>query len=309
MTWVKYAYFIFLLFIFPVNGWSGEVQNRPDGGTIAKQVTGTELKATPDVFEKKESVSGKSQPRQMTNDLGMVFQFIPPGSFLMGSPANELQRHRNESQHRVTFSKGFYMQATEVTQKQWKAVMGDNPSQFKECGEDCPVEMVSWNEIQVFLEKLNNLEKSNRYRLPTEAEWEYAARAGTTTPFSFGDCLKTDQASYNGTIPTTGCPKGKSNKSTRPVASFPPNAWGLYDMHGNVWEWCQDWYGKYPPNSVVDPTGPKEGTDRINRGGGWSSRAGSCRSASRYYNYPDYWENGVGFRLVYDPPKDESGSR
>ena len=178
---------------------------------------------------------------------------------------------------------------------------GRQSLQFKECGDDCPVDRVSWNEVQIFIDKLNQMQKTTHYRLPTEAEWEYACRSGMETPFSSGKCLKTDQANYNGQTPTLECPKGKYRGSTLPVASFPPNAWGLYDMHGNVWEWCQDWYGKYPSKPAVDPTGPSTGTDHINRGGGWGSQAKNCRAANRYWNYPDYWDESVGFRLVYDP--------
>lgn len=137
----------------------------------------------------------------------MHFVFIPPETFLMGSPSSEPKRNPNEIQHLVTLTKRFYMQTTEVTQNQWKQVMGSNPSHFKECGGKCPVERVSWNEVQVFIKKLNKLENTDGYRLPTEAEWEYACRSGTETPFSFGTCLKANQANFNGDAPLPGCPK------------------------------------------------------------------------------------------------------
>ena len=186
---------------------------------------------------------------------------------MRGSPENEPDRSRNETQYKIKISKPFYMQTTEVTQGQWKKVMGNNPSGFKDCGDDCPVEQVSWNDAQEFIKKLNQMEGTNKYRLPTEAEWEYAARAGTTTPFYTGNCLSTDQANYNGNYPLTGCPKGQFREKTMRVGSFEPNAWGLYDMYGNVWEWCQDWFDDYtwrePP---VGPFRPFIGHGQSNAG-------------------------------------------
>ena len=144
-----------------------------------------------------------------------------------------------------------------VTQEQWQAVMGNNPSHFK--GEkNLPVEKVSWDDCQEFIKKLREKDKKP-YRLPTEAEWEYACRAGTTTPFHFGETISTDQANYNGNFTYGNGKKGVYRKKTTPVGSFPANAWGLHDMHGNVWQWCQDWYGDYPQKDVVDPQGPEKG--------------------------------------------------
>ena len=244
-----------------------------------------------------ESQMGK----KISNDLGMEFVYIAPATFIMGSPSDEPDRDSDERQHRVTLTKGFYMQTTEVTQGQWKAVMGDNPSGFKKCGDNCPVEYVSWDEVQDFIQKLNQKEGGNMYRLPSEAEWEYASRAGTETPFAFGQCLSIDQANYNGNFPLSGCPKGENRKRTLPVASFSPNAWGLYDMHGNVAEWCQDWLGDYPSGNVTDPTGPSSGNDRVRRGGGWSIPAPYCRSADRAGNMPHKYFSFMGFRLVRNP--------
>ena len=237
--------------------------------------------------------------KALTNSLGMKFVYIPPGEFMMGSPESEPGRDDNEKQHKVTLTKGFHMQTTEVTQGQWKAVMGSNPSDFKDCGNDCPVENVSWDDVREFIRKLNRKEGTDRYRLPTEAEWEYACRAGTTTPFSFGRCLSTDQANYNGRYPLENCPKGEYREKTLPVASFAPNAWGLHDMHGNVWEWCQDWYGEdYPSGAVTDPGGPSTGSVRVLRGGSWFNDAGSCRAAIRGRDTPDVRGRNLGFRLV-----------
>ena len=239
--------------------------------------------------------------KEFTNSIGMKFVLIPAGTFTMGSPSTEPNRWSYETQHQVTISKPYYMQTTVVTQGQWKAVMGSNPSNFTSCGDDCPVEQVSWYDVQEFIRKLNQQEGTDKYRLPTEAQWEYAARAGTTTPFNTGNCLSTDQANYNGSRPLSGCPKGENRRKTVRVGSFSPNAWGLYDMHGNVWQWCQDWYGDYTSDSVTDPEGPSSGRYRIFRGGGWDrGGARGCRSASRGFLVvpPDRTCPAVGFRLV-----------
>ncbi len=229
---------------------------------------------------KPEETEEDNTEDKISNSLGMKFVYIAPGSFMMGSPGDEPSREDDEKQHKVTLTKGFYVQTTEVTQGQWKKIMGNNPSYFKECGDDCPVEQVSWDDAQEFIKKLNKKE-GKAYRLPTEAEWEYAARAGTTTPFAFGSCLSTDQANYDGNYPLEGCTKGKYREKTVTVASFASNSWGLYDMHGNVWEWCSDWYGEYPTGAVTDPAGPGRGSYRVLRGGGWLNLACYCRSAGR----------------------------
>ncbi len=236
--------------------------------------------------------------RTFTNGLGMKFVYIAPGTFLMGSPLDELYRYEDENLHPVTLTQGFLMQTTEVTQRQWRSVMGANPSKFKDCGSDCPVEMVSWNDVQVFIRKLNAQNKDTQYRLPTEAEWEYACRSGTRSPFFFGEELSSDQANYNGNLPLPGSQRGLNRNTTVPVGSFPPNDFGLYDMHGNVFEWCQDFYGQYPIGSITDPAGPKTGMSRVCRGGGLSSYARRCRSANRTKHLPDYWNFYIGFRLV-----------
>jgi len=242
-----------------------------------------------------DHASGKT----FTNSLGMKFVRIPAGSFMMGSPSSESDRDNDETQHRVTLTKPFYLQTTEVTQGQWRAVMGSNPSSFISCGDNCPVEKVSWNDCQEFLRKLNKKEETNKYRLPTEAEWEYACRAGTTTPFNTGNCLSANEANYDGNYPYMGCSRGQYRKKTVSVASFSPNTWGLYDMHGNVWEWCSDWYGDYPSNAVTDPDGPYSGTGRVLRGGGWVSYARPCRSANRGLRTPDYRLYYYGFRVAW----------
>jgi len=232
--------------------------------------------------------SGRTAPsgKTFTNSTGMTFVQIPAGTFMMGSPSSEPNRASDETQHRVTLTKPFYMQTTEVTQGQWKAVMGNNPSHFNSCGDSCPVEQVSWNDCQEFIRKLNQREGNGAYRLPTEAEWEYACRAGTTGP-------------YYTDLDRAGWYSGNSNNRTHPVAQKTPNAWGLYDMHGNVYEWCQDWFGDYPGGSVTDPKGSSSGGSRVIRGGSWRLYARNCRSAYRCYNTPDVRNNNNGFRVAW----------
>jgi len=245
----------------------------------------------------------KAHPDRKTfiNSVGMRFIYILPGTFTMGSPANERGANDDEKQHQVTISTPFYLQATEVTQGQWKKVMGDNPSYFKSCGEDCPVESVSWNNVHEFIKRLNLIERSDNYRLPTEAEWEYACRAGTTTRFYTGNCLSTDEANYQGNFPFFGCPYGKYKLKTVKIGGFPPNPWGLYDMHGNVWEWCQDFKGEYPSGNVKDPKGLLLGSSRVVRGGSWGRGALACRAAKRNSSPPMGHSNRIGFRLVKTP--------
>ena len=197
----------------------------------------------------------------------------------------------DETPHEVTLTQSFQMGIHEVTQEQYEQVMGNNPSEFK--GANNPVDSVSWEEALEFCRKLSELpaEKSagRVYRLPTEAEWEYACRAGTTTKYSFGD-----DDSKLGDYAWIG---GNSGRTTHPVGSKKPNAWGLYDMQGNVWEWCQDRYGYYPGQAVTNPSGPTSGSVRVNRGGSWYGTAGFCRSAHRYWYKPSFRYDSFGFRV------------
>jgi len=231
---------------------------------------------------------GNTAMNAKTNSIGMKFVYIPPGTFMMGSPPDEKYRDNDERQHRVTLTKGFYLQTTEVTQRQWKTVMGNNPSQFT--GDNLPVESISWEDCQEFIRRLNQKEGMDKYRLPTEAEWEYACRAGSRSTFSFGD----DPAQL-GEYAWFGL---TSKRTTHPVGQKKPNAWGLYDMHGNVWEWCQDWYGEYSSGDVVDPEGPPTDTYRVNRGGCWFVLTSYCRSANRYYYSPRSTSRHLGFRVA-----------
>jgi uncharacterized protein (TIGR02996 family) len=233
--------------------------------------------------------------RELGGGVAMVFAGLPPGKFLMGSPANE-RRASTELRHRVTLSRGFCMGVTPVTQRQWQALMESNPSRFQ--GADRPVEQVSWQDCQEFCRKLAN-QDGHRYGLPTEAEWEYACRAGTTTPFCWGETLSTTQANYDGNFPYDQCSKGVWREESTVVGSFPPNAWGLFDLHGNVSEWCQDWYGEdyYRSANNKDPEGPANGPGRVLRGGSWHHPAWSCRAATRNWLEPASRHYGMGFRV------------
>ena len=246
---------------------------------------------------KKLSIPGTKAGERKTvtvNGVEFVFRWCPAGTFMMGSPKSEEGHADREKQHKVTLTKGFWMMETQVTQKQWKAVMGNNPSNFK--GDDLPVEMVSWNDCQEFCKKCVSL--GLLVQLPTEAQWEYACRAGSTTAYFWGNALNGDKANCDGNYPCGTTTKGTYLKKTTPVGGYAANPWGLYDMHGNVWEWCQDWYGDYPSGSVTDPTGPSTGSLRVFRGGSWYGYARGCRSAGRGNSVPDYRSNGLGFRCA-----------
>ncbi len=228
----------------------------------------------------------------------------------MGSPENEAEiiekydnaiqlnvRYENETQHIVTLTQGFWLADSACTQALWQAAMGSNPAYFQDLP-DHPVEQVSWNDVQQFIQAINTQFPDLQARLPTEAEWEYACRAGTTTPFSFGDNITPEQVNYDGNFPYAGAEKGKYREKTVPVKSLPPNAWGLYEMHGNVWEWCADWYGDYPVDAVTDPSGRVTGYNRVLRGGAWIGDARRARSASRIWVGPGIRYFYIGFRLA-----------
>ncbi len=222
----------------------------------------------------------------MVNNIGMSFVLLPAGSVVMGSPADEPGRNTDEMQERVIISRAFYLQTTEVTQGQWQRVMGTNPSHFRACGEDCPVEQITWHDAQAFIGKLNALEGTNRYRLPTEGEWEYAARAGTVTAYYWGNRPDCSRANYGNSLWGSEC-KGANPGKTLKVGSFRSNPWGLYDMAGNVWEWVDNWYGPYNSRQTVHPAGSRSGVFRIQRGGAWDSDAAACRTALRVKALPD----------------------
>ncbi len=216
----------------------------------------------------------------------MQLKVIPAGTFTMGE---------GDDAHQVTLTKPFRIGVHEVTQEQYERVMGSNPSHFKD--PQNPVERVSWVDAVKFCEKLSASPEEKAagrvYRLPSEAEWEYACRAGTTTTYSFGndEGALGDYAWYN----------ASSTNKTHLVGEKRENPWGLYDMHGNVWEWCQDWYGNYRMGAVTDPTGPNSGSARVDRGGSWNDLAENCRSASRSHASPSYRNLYIGFRVVCVP--------
>jgi len=242
------------------------------------------------------TTTSSPSPSTYTNSLGMYFFLIPAGTFTMGSPSDEPGRYSDEGpQHQVTLTQPFYMQTTEVTQAQWEAVMGSNPSYFTGCA-SCPVEYVSWNDVQIFITEMNKRGEGT-YSLPTEAQWEYAARAGSSTAFYNGG-ISVTVSGYDPNLDAIGWYNYNSGGRHQLVAHKAPNSWGLYDMSGNVYEWCQDWYGAYPSGAVTDPTGPSTGSCRVFRGGSWFSNAGYCRSAARYLNTPDIRNYIMGFRLV-----------
>ena len=241
--------------------------------------------------------------KQFTLDLGdnvsMKLVLIPDGKFMMGSPDGEKDRQSDEGpQREVTISKPFYMGIREVTQRQYELVMGKNPSRFQ--GARNPVEHVSWNEAVDFCEKLSR--KTGRtVHLPTEAQWEYACRSGTTTPFHTGRTISTDEANYDGDYVYGNGRKGTFRRTAVAVGSFKPNGFGLYDMHGNVWEWCSDWYAdSYEKANNQDPTGPTSGKYRVLRGGYWHEGPICCRSANRFALSADCRGSFYGFRVSVD---------
>jgi formylglycine-generating enzyme required for sulfatase activity len=256
-----------------------------------------------DFIDRGETESGEPRPGDLTtialgDGLDMRFAWIPPGAFWMGSPAVEVERFDNETPHRVTLTKGYWLGIHPVTQAQWQAVMGNNPSRFK--GANLPVERVSWEDCQKFVGELGQ-RTGRRFRLPTEAEWERACRAGTNTPFYFGQTISTDQVNYDGNYTYGRGKKGVYRKKTTPPGRFPPTAWGVCDMHGNVWEWCQDWYGGYPLDAVKDPQGGLTGEARVLRGGSWYIVPRGCRSAFRRGERPTRRLSTIGCRVVLCP--------
>jgi len=292
-----------------------------------------------------------------TNSIGMTFNLLPAGTFTMGSPDGsgsepaELGRYSNEVQHQVTLSQSFYMQTTEVTNKQWNTIIFDTglgaKSSTSHTGDNYPVETVNWFEAAYFANRLSVVEglapcytligcdanvpgadmectsvdiseTCTGYHLPTEAQWEYAARATTTTGYAnpvYFDSTNTETGSgFNTNLHAMGWYRynnAMENSSsvtayesgTKPVAAKQPNRWGLYDMHGNVWEWCRDWWdgSAYLPDPVTDPTGDATGSDRVFRGGSWGDDARSARSAGRYWFTPGFRSYGLGFRLALPP--------
>lgn len=250
----------------------------------------------------KTANKGLSKPKpNLVLDLGsgttMEMVLVKSGTFHMGSPDAERDRDEHEVRHQVTITKPFYMGKYEVTQAQYEAVMTAelNSSKFRAARN--PVDGVSWQDAQEFCRLLSTRLKRT-VRLPTEAEWEYACRAGTETPFHFGDLITSDLANFDGDTRYGDGPKSEDRGKTIPVGSFQPNAWGLYDMHGNVWEFCVDWYGPIKKRPATDPEGPRAGERRVQRGGSWDSKAKHCRSAHRDHDNPGDRSSKYGFRVV-----------
>ncbi|MDU9048740.1 MAG: formylglycine-generating enzyme family protein [Candidatus Electrothrix sp. Rat3] len=225
------------------------------------------------------------------------FRWVQPGRFMMGSPDNEPKRWEKEGpQHEVILTESYWLADTACPQALWKAVTGNNPSRFK--GAERPVERVSWEDVQKFMVQLNKENPGLELDLPSEAQWEYACRAGTSTPFSFGADITPEHVNYDGNFPYADGEKGEYREETVDVKDLPCNDWGLYQMHGNVWEWCRDWFGDYSDEIAIDPAGPSEGRDRVCRGGSWFLIARYCRSAYRSWFEPGYRINWFGFRLA-----------
>lgn len=263
----------------------------------------------PDETKPKTTVS------TLVNSIGMSFVLIPAGQFTMGCPSSEKGSTFHERpEHRVKITRDFYLGKYEVTQSEYEKVTGKNPSAFRTVpGEDLsrfPVDSISWEDAVLFARKLSALEEENQakreYRLPTEAEWEYACRAGTTGPFSFGAALSSLDANFDGQHPYGGAPRGNYLRRPTVVGSYKPNAFGLHDMHGNVYEWCSDWFAEnfYADTPFEDPLGPEDGPIirggrfRIIRGGSWDTIATLCRSGERFYDHAIHRYHDYGFRLV-----------
>jgi formylglycine-generating enzyme required for sulfatase activity len=264
-----------------------------------------------------ETVRAQDGEKVITNSIGMKLTLIPAGKFLMGSSAGEEERDAEEMQHEVEITKPFYMGVYEVTQGQYEKIKEKNTAFFRQ-GQDFPMDQVRWPDAVDFCRKLSALpaeKKASRvYRLPTEAEWEYACRAGTKTVFHFGDALSSKEANFKGSFPYGDAAKGIFLQKTTKVGSYGPNAWGLYDMHGNVAEWCSDYYDPdyYKNSPKQDPKGPANGvlkTDfhnefyRVVRGGCWLDEARACRAAYRFRLQATEPYRWVGFRVVYDVSK------
>jgi formylglycine-generating enzyme required for sulfatase activity len=280
--------------------------NSPSNLNESNQTSAENLKAA----KAKKAEEAKSRS-DYTNLIGMQFIKIQPGSFMMGSPeADEGRFKLHGPVHQVTINYTFYMAKYEVTQEEYEKVTGNNPSKADKCIDfccddpKCPVENVSWNDTQKFLRKLNARDAKYKYRLPSESEWEYACRAGTTTAFAFGDSLSADMANFNGGLPYGDAPKGRYLKKAVPVGSYQPNAWGLYDMHGNVNEWCEDLfqdYDKVPANGLANETIGEIGISRVRRGGMWGASGENLSSSMRGASDPTFSGVGNGFRVVAIP--------
>ncbi len=277
---------------------AAEERARRDREEAERKAEESKRKAAREVEERNRPAGTQSIIR--VGEIEVALRWCPPGTFMMGSSKSEEGRDDVETQHQVTLTKGFWMGETEVTQGLWKKIMtqglwekimGKTPSSFKS-GDNYPVESVSWEDCQDFLRKLNAKAPvaGFKWALPTEAQWEYACRAGTTGPY--GGTVRLDDMGWFAS---------NSGGTTHPVASKMANAWGLHDMHGNVWEWCQDWYGTYSGGAQTDPSGPSTGSGRVIRGGSWCDDARDCRPADRGWCCPVDRDDNLGFRVALLP--------
>jgi len=299
------------------------------GGEIQELLPQGQVKGTPVAVDKSSGLPGyvphtgsQTSPQQHTSSatqtplfgraytiprIELEMLWVRPGTFQMGSPKSELGRefrNRDETLHTVTLTKGYWLGKFEVTQAQWRQVMGSNPSRAK--GDKLPVEQVNWNEAMNFCRKLNEFQEGKlpfgyQYNLPTEAQWEYACRAGTLTATGFGSSISSNQANFNGTEPYGSASKGPNLGRTVSVGSYRPNLWGFSDMHGNAWEWCLDWQESYPTGRVVNPIGDSNGSNRVYRGGSFVDFGISCRSAKRSWRESNFSHFNLGFRLALSP--------
>jgi len=269
------------------------------GGTVVAQQI--ETQPVSPAKEQSPAVATGGQAKEVVNTIGMKLLLIPAGTFTMGSPASEKDRDDDETQHQVTLTKPFHMGRTEVTQGQWKKVMGTEPwkgKSYVQEGDQNAASYISWDDATEFCGRLSQKE-GKTYRLPTEAEWEYACRGGTKTAFSFGnDEAELSKYAWWGGIIGNG--NAKDEQYAHRVAQKLPNPYGLYDMHGNVLEWCSDWYGDYPSSPLTDPRGPSSGSSRVLRGGSWYYGPNFVRCAVRPNETPHYRGNLDGFRLVLE---------
>ncbi|MGM0571048.1 formylglycine-generating enzyme family protein [Marinobacter sp.] len=241
-----------------------------------------------------------AEPRSFSNALGMTFNLVPAGRFRMGSAPDAPGHEPDERLHEVIISQPFWLQTTPVTRGQWTELVDGDPSAFPECGDDCPVDGLRLEWIQWYINKLSEQDPDWDYRLPTEAEWEYAARAGTNGPYHTGDCLGPDQANVSGSTVLRGCQPFPRASGPQPVMGYAANSWGFYDMLGNTWEMCDDWYAAYEPGRQVDPAGPQDGEYKVLRGGSWHFHAVHARVSNRFVARQDV----AGFRLVAMPETD-----
>jgi len=268
------------------------------GTVVAQQI---ETQPVSPAKEQSPAAATGGQPKEVVNTSGMKLLLIPAGTFTMGSPANEKKRDDDETQHQVTLTKPFHMGRTEVTQGQWKKVMGTEPwkgKSYVQEGDQNAASYISWDDATEFCGRLSQTE-GKTYRLPTEAEWEYACRGGTKTAFYFGndEAELSKYAWWGGTVRNGNA---RDEKYAHRVAQKLPNPFGLYDMHGNVYEWCSDWIGDYPSTPLTDPRGPDAGSFRVLRGGSWGDAPRGVRCAFRSGGTPEYRDGNLGFRLVLE---------